>query len=516
MVHSKLAISVSFGLSFRSLVSCSRRCSMRPRRRFPQPRVTLIIALAIALAALRAAPIAHAAVPTVTGTVTSKDAGPIVGGVAIIGTRDIGQMVAQPFGSGAFSVPIPADYRLTGGDVPLGVTVLPDYHYGAAKQIQINCSLSGYTLTCEPIPAVTFEVASSFGNIAGTVWDATGRPMAGATVTAIPVGGTSNPHTVTSATGEYLFPPWPGAPTVFGASLGVPEGGTQAYVVSVAPLEGPAPPPKTVTLSGGVITRADFGSPPSAPPENRAGLTGQGPPPPGKTCPVEHVRRPINVTTGNMYTQQEDLTYPSAFGRFAFPRTYNSQSTYTGPLGLGWTHPFDFELTELRPGVIRVRNGTGNIRFYELVSGSTTTYQVAAPARDTSTLMKSASGFTETERDGLRREFDTNGRLQTIITRAGWQTMFTYTNSRLATVTDPGGRTLSFTYSTAGQLTRVEGPGGLVAQYTYDIQGRLITAADALGPRWTYTYTDTTPSRLTSVRDANGHLVERHTYDAAG
>ncbi len=487
---------------------------MAARHRVRPRRTGSVFALTLVLVGLLAPLGAHAAVPTVTGTVTSRDGGPIVGGTVSIGTYAAGALVYSTFGGGNFSVPLPASYNVVGG-VSLGVTVLPDYHYGASTQIWISCQLSGYTLTCEAIPPVTLSVPSSFGNIAGTVWDATGRPVAGATVSALPVGGTSGPHTVTTATGAYLFPPWPGAPAVFGASLGVPEGGTRDYVVSVAPREGPAPTPKTVTLSGGVIARADFGSPPAQTAENRARETGQGPPPPGKTCPVEYRASPINVTTGNMYTQQEDLAYPSAFGRFAFPRTYNSQSPYQGPLGLGWTHLFDFELTELRPGVIRVRNGAGNVRFYELVTGSTDTYHVAAPARDTSSLLKHAGGFTETEREGLRREFDTNGRLQAIVTRAGWRTLLTYSSGRLATVTDPGGRTLSFIYTDA-KLTRVEGPGGLFAQYTYDPQGRLIAVADALGARWTYTYTGTTPSRLTSVHDANGHLVEQHTYDTAG
>jgi RHS repeat-associated protein len=216
-----------------------------------------------------------------------------------------------------------------------------------------------------------------------------------------------------------------------------------------------------------------------------------------------------------MYTQQEDLAYPSAFGRFAFTRTYNSQSNYTGPLGRGWTHPFDFELKEVQSGVMRVRNGTGNVRFYELGSASTDTYRLAAPARDTSTLIKHAEGYTETERNGLRREIDPAGRLHRIVTLAGWKTIFTYTDGILTAVTDPGGRTLTFSY-TDGKLTQVEGPGGLVATYAYDAQGQLSVVADALGTRWTYSYSDTSPARLTSVRDANGNLVEGHTYDEEG
>jgi RHS repeat-associated protein len=260
-----------------------------------------------------------------------------------------------------------------------------------------------------------------------------------------------------------------------------------------------------------------FTAPPS---ENRPKEVAQGPRSAPRSqllrCPREYVGRPINLTTGNMYTQQEDLAYPSGFGRFGFTRTYNSQSTSQGPLGLGWTHPFEYELKELRPGVIRVRNGAGNVRFYEPVAAGSSTYRVAAPARDTSTLVKHAAGFTEMEREGLRREFDSQGHLLTIVTRAGWTTTLAYADGRLARVTDPGGRTLVLSYNGEGRLTRVEGPGGLFAQYDYDGQGRLVSVSDGLGARWTYTYSDTTPARLTSVRDANGHVVEQHTYDAAG
>ncbi len=494
---------------------------MHPRGALPQARFRLSVVLAAVLAGLLIAPPAEAEqiIFPVSGTVVASDPGPIVGPVCILSG-----FTCEAFGEigpdGSFNVLVLLDftYRFPPHTVFAFLVVAPldSYHYRKQAYIEINCLFGPSGWTCDPAPPVTLTVASRYGNIHGTVRDAGGQPMEGAVVRAVRVGQASGPQATTNAAGSYRFRPFDSRYPMFGVFFEVPEGGSREYDVGVVSLPGggPLPPSQRVTLRGGVSLQVDFG--PSAPPENRPGDTAQGPPTPGQTCPVEYVRRPINVTTGNMYTQQEDLGYPSAFGRFAFLRTYNSQSTYQGPLGLGWTHPFDFELTELRPGVIRVRNGAGNVRFYELVTGSTTTYRVTAPARDTSTLLKHPSGFTETERDGLRREFDPNGRLQTIITRAGWQTLLTYSNGHLATVTDPGGRTLTFTYSNAGQFTRVEGPGGLFAQYTYDPQGRLLAAADALGTRWTYAHSSTTPAHLVSVHDANGHLVEQHTYDTAG
>ncbi len=399
--------------------------------------------------------------------------------------------------------------------------------YPKGVDIAVTCSSS----VCSPIPPLTISVASTAGNIEGVVRDAAGRPVAGANVFAIATG--EGPFwwagqktllrpqalTATDATGSYRFHPWdPRSPTV-SEGLGVPEGGAQEYEVSVVflPGGGPLPPSQRVVVRGGIMSQVNFG--PTGPPETRPQQTAQGPPP--WNCPeccLVYVGGPINVTTGNMYTQQEDLAYPSAFGRFAFTRTYNSQSSSEGPLGLGWTHPFDFELKEPQPGVIRVRNGTGNVRFYEVAeAGETTvTYRVAAPAREASTLLRHGGGFTETERDGLQRDFGLDGRLQAITTRTGWRTTFGYSDGRLAAVTDPGGRTLSFTYDESGRLIRVEGPESLFAKYSYDTQGRLVAVADAMRTRWTYTYSDTSLSRLTSVQDANGNLVEAHTYDREG
>lgn len=513
-------------------------------------------------------PIPHLLIP-ITGQVVSRDPGPVLAGKAfLVGTFDfigrlVGEVNLQPDGTFSFQQvddrveAIIEDESLCheecfGGPgcpqvflvCPLGVPVLdldvfyspprvlPDstgdstgVHYFERVSVPLRCFTGPpFGLTCEPLAPVTVSVSSRFGNIEGTVKDASGRPVARGLVEASPVGGRPGgpffhtfvgSFTTTDAAGFYQFPPFHPDTPMFGQGLGVPKGEPKDYdvTVSIFNADGVLIDQRTsrVAVRGGEISRADFvigGSP-----EDRPTQIAQGP---RNACAPETVGRPINVTTGNMYTQQEDLSYPSAFGRFAFTRTFNSQSTYQGPLGLGWTHPFTFELTELPSGAIWVRNGAGNVRFYELAAGSTDTYRVAAPGRDRSTLVKHASGFTETERDGLRREFDLQGQLQAIVSRAGWGTTLTYTTGRLATITDQGGRTLAFTYNTAGQLTRVEGPGALFAAYNYDPQGRLASVSDAQGVRWTYTYTDSSPSRLASVQDANGNLVEAHTYDTQG
>ena len=70
----------------------------------------------------------------------------------------------------------------------------------------------------------------------------------------------------------------------------------------------------------------------------------------------------VNVTMGNTSVQDQDLSCPSAF-----TRTYNSESTEEGSLGLGWTDSYDYSLTQVEPDVLRLSNGDGNVQFYEPV-----------------------------------------------------------------------------------------------------------------------------------------------------
>lgn len=65
------------------------------------------------------------------------------------------------------------------------------------------------------------------------------------------------------------------------------------------------------------------------------------------------VGQPINLTTGNMYHAQTDLSIPGQRGGLAFVRTYNSQAAYSnhGALGYGWSHTYEMRLEAVSSGV---------------------------------------------------------------------------------------------------------------------------------------------------------------------
>jgi YD repeat-containing protein len=117
---------------------------------------------------------------------------------------------------------------------------------------------------------------------------------------------------------------------------------------------------------------------------------------------------------------------------------------------------------------------------------------------------------------GETRRFDfTKRRLISISDRNGNTTQITYDSSnRLSVVTDPAGRSLTFTYGspTSYLVTGVSSSvGGLSLTYSYDNQGRLtqVTNPDLS----TINYTYNAQSLITSVTDSQGKVLESHTYD---
>lgn len=171
----------------------------------------------------------------------------------------------------------------------------------------------------------------------------------------------------------------------------------------------------------------------------------------------------------------------------------------------------------------RVYLGSGNYMKYARGDGdfwsfgySNGVWSPAAPAKVSATLIQGATSWTLTFQSGEKRTFDiTTGNLLSISDRNGNTTQITYDSSnRLYVVTDPAGRTLTFTYGspTSFLVTGVASSvGGLSLTYSYDSQGRLtqVTNPDLS----TINYTYNSASLITSVTDSQGKVLESHTYD---
>ena len=113
-----------------------------------------------------------------------------------------------------------------------------------------------------------------------------------------------------------------------------------------------------IDLTGRGVTVA-FGKlpPPTQPPPATTSLGATG----TTTNRQVSVVEPVNTATGNYYNSPTDLAVPGKGLNFVFARSYNSQDSYSGPMGAGWTHSYNIYLTtDQTSGVVAIKQGDGH------------------------------------------------------------------------------------------------------------------------------------------------------------
>lgn len=233
---------------------------------------------------------------------------------------------------------------------------------------------------------------------------------------------------------------------------------------------------------------------------------------------------PINLTNGNTYIKQTDVRIPGLGGGLNLDRTWNSMwptsvsAFQTGLFGPNWRSTYEE----------RVFAGSGEYSGYMLYlradggfwvfSANGSTWNLMAPASATATLTQNGTQtWTLAFQNGEQRIFSyTSGSLTSIKDRNGNTTSLSYDGSnRLATVTDPASRTMTFTYGNSNfpnQATSLSSSVGISYSYSYDTQGRLsqVTNPD----QTTVSFTYNSQSLITAVTDSQGKTLESHTYDS--
>lgn len=170
---------------------------------------------------------------------------------------------------------------------------------------------------------------------------------------------------------------------------------------------------------------------------------------------------------------------------------------------------------------LKYARGDGSFWSFGASPSGNVTWALAAPQNVSATLTTpntSTPYWLITFQNGEQRKFDsTSGMLTAIIDRNGNTTTLTYDSAnRLVTVTDPTSRHLTFAYPTTSShlVTGVSSDVGLSLSYSYDAQNRLsqVTSPDLT----TVTFAYDSQSRITSVTDSSGKVLESHTYDSSG
>lgn len=230
---------------------------------------------------------------------------------------------------------------------------------------------------------------------------------------------------------------------------------------------------------------------------------------------------PISLATGNTYIEQADVSLPGLGGGLALVRTWNSkwpatQSSFqVGLFGPNWRSNFEERIFVGADHYTKYARGDGS--FWSFAYSGPGTLGLAAPANVNATLTQDSTNWILTFQNGGKRLFSlTSGSLVAIIDRNGNTTQLSYDAiNRLTTITDPAGRHLYFTYASESSflITGVTSDFGVSLTYAYDGLGRLVqvTRPDLSTLHFEYD----SNSLITAVKDAQGKILESHTYDGS-
>jgi RHS repeat-associated protein len=234
----------------------------------------------------------------------------------------------------------------------------------------------------------------------------------------------------------------------------------------------------------------------------------------------------VFANTGELHWTWIDLSAPVADGReigLSWRRTYRSQSTDDGPLGVGWTHTYNVRL--LASGADRDlidENGRHN-----LFTWSGTAF--ASPPGMYATLVHDAvaAEYVLTDRTGFRRVFDATGagpyRLKRIVNVYGRELQMNYDPmGKLIAVVDTFGRTLAIAYD-GTRIASISDWAGRSVAYAYGPTGRLERSSGIPTPQvpagraQSYIYAPGSDAflRIIQIRDAKGAALLDVSYDAS-
>lgn len=281
------------------------------------------------------------------------------------------------------------------------------------------------------------------------------------------------------------------------------------------------------------------------------------------SCPSNRGDDPVDYSTGIKIETMTDISIGGARGGLELTRTYTSHQAifYTGN-GFADSNVFRFGVGTRDNYDIRLigsfaANGSGYLALpeqtpFSLVGtqtfngGRLFSYDATLSASGVTTFTNSTTAsmlgdtirridsqtleYRSTRGFILRFEpnFNPNNlvvenyyRLKSITDRNGNTTTLTYSGANLMQVTDPVGRTLTFSYAspTCAKCVSqvVAGKSGdplqRITSYTYDGSKHLIKVIDQLGKDYQYVYSG---NNLSQVIDRRGNTIKTLTYDTNG
>ena len=224
--------------------------------------------------------------------------------------------------------------------------------------------------------------------------------------------------------------------------------------------------------------------------------------------------------SGNLLYTYNDLAMTGAYLPVSVSHVYShSMKEEADVVGGGMRYGKGFRLNlSVRAAVSGVEgypyqltDEDGTVHWFRLVSGTVwTPGSVYEEAYNSSRIFtQTETGYVVTDGSSRTLTFNSAGYLTSVYDAVSMKSQtFSYTDGRLASVTDGAGRTVTLTYNTAGYLTALTDPSGRTVSYTYSSDGYLteITRPDGTSVELVYETVQGSKA-LTEVRDPDGSYV---------
>ncbi|MFC1573151.1 RHS repeat-associated core domain-containing protein, partial [Candidatus Eisenbacteria bacterium] len=175
-----------------------------------------------------------------------------------------------------------------------------------------------------------------------------------------------------------------------------------------------------------------------------------------------HFLRQISTATdGYVPAPGLDITFRRSFPLSIYGR-YEQ-----GILGYGWSHNWDYLLTDDGEGTVKIHGPGGSIRIFQ--EDIRPGYGYFSMEGDHGTLTDRGGGsFLLQEASGLVRVFNSDGLLEYVEDTHGNKITCSYSGSQLDALTHSGGQRLQLAYYPSGLLESVTDPDNRVTTFTYD------------------------------------------------
>ncbi|UOO43825.1 DNRLRE domain-containing protein (plasmid) [Priestia megaterium] len=222
---------------------------------------------------------------------------------------------------------------------------------------------------------------------------------------------------------------------------------------------------------------------------------------------------PVNTYNGNYYSKETDIKISGRGLPITVERTYNSRDNVNSIFGSGWSSNLDQSLKFATDELILYRDSDGtNHIFTKDMNG-----KYVSPGGVYLQLEKNSDGtFKLINKDESYATFDKSGNITMETDTNGNKTAYSYTDSRLTSVTDASGRKISISYGTNGKISSITDPVNRVYKYTYDSNDNLIKfnkTDQSASTVKSSSYNYDSEHQMTSYTDAKG-VTTKLSYNA--